>query len=309
MLTYQSNAQIRRDLLDAFIEARPPVVAYPAIFPQLPVPSRAGAIKYIPFSQVNTAPTSVVRTPGQAYGEAAVAMASAAYLCEDIGRQLSMDMAQEYPDGAEASAAVALRYQLEAAIEARAVSALLTDATPAISTANNNLTNLTTAWSDPTVDPVAGVQAAMEVVASRTGGILPNLLVVSPQLFTMLKTNPAIISRVSHMVDRSDETVAAMLAPIFGVERVVVSRARSGASQVWPADTAVLAVAAMPGDLASVPSACREVYWVGDGEPDSSGWVVETVDDEPTRSHIVRARKNAALLVISPSGLYGLVQP
>lgn len=309
MLTYSANAQIRRDLLDAFIEAKAPSVAYPAVFPQLAVPSRAGAIKVLPFSQVNTSVTAITRTPGQAYEEGSAALESVAYQCEDIGHQISMDMAQEYPVNAEAGVAQTIRYRLEAAVEANVANLIWNSTTGIVRAANNNVTTLTTAWSNPAVDPVADVMSAAEVIASQTGGFTPNVMVVSPQVFVTLKTNPAIVGRMSYMVDRSDEAVANALAPIFGVQKVVVARARQGTSQVWDADYTLLCVAAEPDSLASEPSGGRMVYWAEDGDISNGGWIVETIDDEITRSHIVRARRNASFVTLSVGAFYGLIQP
>lgn len=305
-VSWDTNAQIRLDLMDAFVEASAPQTMYRAVFAPLPVPARVGSIKVAPFSSISVAPASITRTPNTEYAEAALTLTSVLYECQDVGLQMSMDMAEQYPLNMEMAAAQTLKYKLEGAAEAAAVNVLFNATTGAVRAANNNILSVTTPWSDTTSAPLADVALAIEGVAQRSGGLVPDTLVVSSNAFAALKQHPDIVSRVPVTVLRGDEEVANALAPVFGLQRIVVSRVMQGATGVYPVDTALLAITAPANSLESTPAACRLVYWVDDGDISREGWVVESYDKIETRSHIIRARRNAGYLVISSNGLFGL---
>jgi len=305
MLNYATNAQIRRDLLDAFVEAAVPEVGYRALFPLTRVESRAGAIKVLPFGNVGT-PTSITRSAGSAYEDISMQLTSVPYQCSDIGLSVGLDMAEEYPLNMEMDAAKALRQRLEAQLELQAQDLLWNTATGAIRAANGNLTTLADPFSDPNVDPIPLINSARENVASATGGYLPNVAVMGPDTFGALIGNPNFVNRYPATSLRAAEEIRSMLAEALGVDKVVISRVRAGGGGYAWSDTLTLAVAASDFSTASEASACRFVFWPIDGEPDSNGWILDTVDDELTRSHYVRAHINGSMLVVSHRGLYGL---
>ena len=305
-VSWDTGAQIRLDLMDAFVEAAAPQTMYRAVFSPLPVPARVGSIKVAPFSSIATAPTTITRTPNTEYAEAALTLTSVLYECSDVGLQMSMDLAEQYPLNMEMAAAQTLKYKLEGAAEAAAVDVLFNATTGAVRAANGNIGPLTTPWNDPSATPLADIAGAIELLAQRSGGLMPDTLVVSSAAFVALKQNPDIVSRVPITVLRSDEEVANALAPVFGLQRIVVSRVMQGSTPVYPEDIALLAITAPANSLESTPAACRLVYWADDGDISREGWVVESYDKIETRSHIIRARRNAGYLVISANGLYGL---
>jgi len=305
-VNWTSGAQIRRDLLDAFIEAATPQAAYRAIFSPLPVPSRVGSVKVAPFSSISVAPTSINRAPNTEYNEAVLSLTSVLYECTDVGLQMSMDIAQEYPTNVEMAMAQSLRYKLETAAEAIGVDVLFNPTTGAVRSANGNTTAVSTPWNNPDSNPVGDVAQAYETIAEKSGGITPNTLVIGQAAFVALKQHPEVIYRMPATILKGDAEVAQALSGVFGVENVVVSRVADETGVKWPRDTALLAVTAPANSLASTPAACRLVYWSDDGDISREGWLVETYDKEETRSHIIRARRNAGYLVISNRGLYGL---
>lgn len=303
-LSYATNGEIRRDLYDAFVEARPPDPGYKPIFTPLPVESRAGAIKVLPLGSVGT-PTSITRTAGSAYTDVSMVLQSVSYTCSDYGLSVSLDQAAEYPLSMEVGAARALRARLEAGLDDVAYS-LLWGTGGAISTAYGNMTTLAVPWTDPSADPVADIVAAAEAIAVATGGYRPTLMVIGPDTLSALVSSPAVVGRYPAVDMRGEPQVAAGLAALLGLDQVVVARTRTSSGYRW-ADRATLAIAATPGSPASEPAACRMAVWSGDDAPDpETGWVVETIDDPVTRSRIVRARINAGLVVVSPRGLYGI---
>jgi len=305
-ISWSTNAEIRRDLTDAFIEAAAPAAAYRVVFSPLPVPSRVGAIKVAPFSSIAVAPTSITRSPNTEYTEGTLSLTSVLYECTDVGLQMSMDIAEEYPVNIEMAMAQALRFKLESAAEALAVNVLFNSTTGAVRAANNNILAVTTAWNAVGSTPIADVAAAYEVATAASGGITPNTLVLSPAAFLALKGHPDIIARLPVTVLRGDNEIEQALAGVFGIQNIIVSRVGTPSGYAWPAGTALLAVTAPANSLASTPAACRLVYWSEDGDISREGWVVESYDKIETRSHVIRARRNAGHVVISPRGLFGL---
>lgn len=81
-------------------------------------------------------------------------------------------------------------------------------------------------WSDFTnSDPIEDVENGKEAILSVTGQ-MPNTFVLGYQVFRKLKNHPDIIDRIKYTTGVTGNTVTeALLAQMFGVDRVLVARA------------------------------------------------------------------------------------
>lgn len=81
-------------------------------------------------------------------------------------------------------------------------------------------------WSDFTnSDPIEDVETGKETILSVTGQ-MPNTFVLGYQVFRKLKNHPDVIDRIKYTTGVTGNTVTeALLAQMFGVDRVLVARA------------------------------------------------------------------------------------
>lgn len=97
-------------------------------------------------------------------------------------------------------------------------------------------------------NPIDDVATAMDAVEG-TVGVPPNLMVMGSQVYTKLKTNPAIIERLKYT--SNDSVTVEALARLFDVDRIVVGRgiykrdqddAKAGFQRIWGKDVALLVI-------------------------------------------------------------------
>lgn len=123
-------------------------------------------------------------------------------------------------------------------------------------------------WNGAAADPVVDIDAAKMAMAGVTG-FMPNVLVLGPQVFAALRSNPRIRDQVKYTSRDSIDT--SILAAVFGVERVlvpmgVVTTSPEGAASATTGfifgKSALLAYAA-PNPGLMIPSAGYTFVWRG----------------------------------------------
>lgn len=179
---------------------------------------------------------------------------------KDIGDQLRDNVDAQISPDRDATQFVMnrlmLRMERQWAADYFATGKWGTDATPA---------NL---WSDYTSsDPIEDIEVAKETILSVTG-LMPNTLVMGYQVFRKLQHHPDIIDRYKYT--SSQVVTEDMLARLFGVERILVTRsivntADEGATAAYSfiqGKNALLAyVPSSPGLM--TPSAGYTFMWRG----------------------------------------------
>jgi hypothetical protein len=146
-------------------------------------------------------------------------------------------------------------------------------------------------------DPVALVEAEKERIAELTG-FLPNVLVMGPKVFRIVKNHADIIDRVKYtqrgIIDE------AILASLFGVARLVVPRgvqntAAEGATNAFsfivPTDDMLLVYAA-PAPAIEMPSGGYIFAWTGliPGATNAFGGVIQRGREDLAHSDHVEIR-------------------
>lgn len=84
-----------------------------------------------------------------------------------------------------------------------------------------------TKWSAATGTPLADIDAGREAIRQQCG-IYPNVLLLSAVAFNACRNNPGVIARLQYNAQVSPDATQitpAMLAGLFGVERVIVGKA------------------------------------------------------------------------------------
>lgn len=198
-----------------------------AIFPNVIVGQRAG--KIIQFNKESFMAYDTARAPGSAVKRITVGYGSQSYGIVDhalaglVPRELQEE-SQAVPGINLASAtirtvqdALQLRLEVEQAVLAT---------TAANYSASNKITlSGTSQWSDITSgvsDPIANIETAKEAIRSSTGK-RPNVVVIGPAVYKMLRQHPKIIDRTKYT--GRDVPTLDLLAALFGVSKVVVGDA------------------------------------------------------------------------------------
>lgn len=125
-----------------------------------------------------------------------------------------------------------------------------------------------TQWSNYTSsDPIEDIEAGKSTILSSTG-FMPNVMVLGYDVFRQLRHHPDVVDRIKYT--SSEVPAEGILARLFGVDRVLVTRAikNSGAegatdsfAQVHGKNAALYYVAPSPGLL--TPSAGYQFVWRG----------------------------------------------
>ena len=125
-----------------------------------------------------------------------------------------------------------------------------------------------TQWSNYTSsDPIEDIEAGKSTILSSTG-FMPNTLVLGYDAFRQLRHHPDVVDRIKYT--SSEVPAEGILSRLFGVDRVLVTRAikNSGAegaadsfAQVHGKNAALYYVAPSPGLL--TPSAGYQFAWRG----------------------------------------------
>jgi hypothetical protein len=125
-----------------------------------------------------------------------------------------------------------------------------------------------TRWDDYTAsDPIEDIETGKSTILTNTG-FMPNVLVLGYDVFRQLRHHPDIVDRIKYT--SSEVPAEGILSRLFGVDRVLVSRAirNSGAegaansfAQIHGKNAALYYVAPSPGIL--TPSAGYQFSWRG----------------------------------------------
>lgn len=125
-----------------------------------------------------------------------------------------------------------------------------------------------TVWSNYTSsDPITDVETGKSTMLSNTG-FMPNLMVIGYDAFRQLRHHPDVVDRIKYT--SSEVPAEGILARLFGVDRVLVSRSIKNTGAEGAADSfgftagnnaALYYVAGSPGLL--TPSAGYQFIWRG----------------------------------------------
>jgi len=122
-------------------------------------------------------------------------------------------------------------------------------------------------WSDAAAAPIRNIDDNKNLVAGLTG-LEPNVMVVSPDVFTALKSSPDVLNRIRYT--QRGLVTEDLLATMFGVDKFLVPRgveniAAQGAAENTSFLTSdqVLLVYAAPNPGIYVPSGGYTFAWTG----------------------------------------------
>lgn len=216
------------------------------------------------------------------------------YACSEHGAEEVLD------DRERAIYAYTLDFERIAAM--RAMDAVLRNLERRISAAVFNATTFTAnpvsvEWDQyASATPIDDVVTAVNAFKVQSG-MMPNAIVFNDRVMRNLQRCDQIIDQLKYSgIDDPKKVTPAMLAALFGVERVIVpGTMRNSANQgqsvtfadIWSREYAMVCRVATSQDLKE-PCLGRTFHWTGDGS--SEGGTVEMYRDERVRSDIMRAR-------------------
>lgn len=162
-------------------------------------------------------------------------------------------------------------------------------------------------WTTTSSDVLLQINAAKEAVINLTG-MEPRTLIINLRSMNLLANNDDLIARAMYTSEVGHAFMAAALARLLDLDRVLVGRAvRNTAdegsdlsvSPVWSNLYAMLAVTAETGSLnLKQPCVARSMLWSGDS---GTNVVVEQYRAEHRRSDVFRVRQHVDELVIDAS--------
>lgn len=293
-----STSFIRPDLMQSFYEfdlmASMRGFVGPQVLPFFPVQLQAGQFSLLPVEAM-LQERRTQRASGAHYARQDWEFEQASFATQEYGAEEILDDRERniyaYAFDFEQVNAMRAMDAVLRAYEKRVADATLND------TASFTNTAVGTAWSVPTsATPVADVLT--EVTSFKNAaGVLPNAIILSDVVLRNLQTCDEIIDRLKYSgVDDPKKVTPAMLAALWGVERVIIpdvmrNSANPGQavsfSNIWSSTSVMLARLCTTGDLRE-PGLGRSFHWIGDGS--SEGGTVETYRDESRRSNVIRCR-------------------
>lgn len=239
------------------------------IFPVVPVSKQSD--KYFIFDKASWHRSEAgLLAPGAETRGANFTMSNASYYCEVLG--VHMDVSDQLRGNADEALNLdtsATEYVTDNLLLKREVdcfSMVFETSTWTGSSTGSDIT-VGTQWSTTSSTPITDVNAQSEAILKNTGRT-PNTLVLGRDVFTALNKNSDILDRIKYT--QRGIVTADLLAPLFGVEKVIVADAvkNSGAEggttsmAFVAADTAWLGyVASSPGIMQ--PSAGYMFAWTG----------------------------------------------
>lgn len=212
---------------------RNPAHAWPFLFPVVPVGARGG--KIITFGAEDFQEVDLTRAPGERRKEQEYGYEGSDYALVQraLDGKVPVEVAQD------AAAVPGIDQRRVAVSRTMAIVSLQIEIEAArIATTQATYTNMHRAalvgnlrWDNAASTPAKRVEQAKEDVAEGIG-MEPNVLVMGPPVFRALCNNPDVIDRVKHtegLKGPGQPTInEAKLAAYFGLDRVVVARARKG---------------------------------------------------------------------------------
>ena len=269
------------------------------VLPAFETPLATGNFSVIPVEQLLQL-RDTTRAPGAGYSRGTYTFEQASYTTQEFGA--------EEPVGDRERQIYAYSFDLERVAAERAVGFVMrqheqdvADAIMNTATFSNSAAGVT--WgTSATSTPIANVFAAIKSVRSQSG-LEANAVVMDLNLFIDCKNSDEVLDRIKFSGGNADpaNVSAEALAEIFGVDKVLVSRAsKNTALQGQPATIAGIFdnTKCFVGRLATgldLRSACVGRTFVN---TNGGSLVLEQYRDEPRRADIIRARMDFDAKVI-----------
>lgn len=250
------------------------------------------AAQYYVFDRENALniPTEIQRAPGTGYARSVMKLSDDSYSCKEYGHEEPVDDVEKakYASALNADNAsvtrstniVMINHEIRA--HALATGGGVTSSTPA------------TKWDAAGADPIGDIDAAREVIHDNCG-LDANTMVISRDVFNVLKELPGIVDKIKYT--QRGIITADLLAPIFGVQRVavagIVTNSAAEGQTVSPAkiwgDDVILAHVNSAQDL-KAPNFGRTFAWTR--FTGAKGVLVKSYRDEPINSDVHRVTQN-----------------
>lgn len=244
------------------------------------------AANYYVFDKQNAlnVPILTPRAPGAAYGRSVMRLSDDTYSCKDHGHEEPVDDVEreKYASSFDADKSAIARVTNIIAVNHELRSYNLATSGAVASSSPS------TKWNDSSPDIFGDVDAAREVIHDNCG-LDPNVMVISRDVFNVLKELDAVLQKIKYV--QKGIVTADLLAPIFGVERVLVAgivrnTAAEGqsvtASKIW-GDSVILAHVNSSQDL-KAPSFGRTFNWAK--MSGRQGVMVKTYRDDQINSFV-----------------------
>jgi len=240
-----------------------------SIFPVVSVQKQSD--KYFVFDKASWHRSEAgLLAPGAETRGANFSLSNSSYYCDVVG--VHMDVADQLRGNADEALNVdtsATEYVTDNILLKREIDcfSMLFETSSWTGSSTGSDITVGTQWSTTSSTPIADINAQAESILKNTGRA-PNVLVLGRDVFTALNKNADILDRIKYT--QRGLVTEDLLAPLFGVERVIVADAvknsgpEGGTTSMAfvAADTAWLGyVASSPGLL--TPSAGYMFAWTG----------------------------------------------
>ena len=252
------------------------------------------AAQYYVFDRENALniPTDIQRAPGTGYSRSVMKLSDDSYACKEYGHEEPVDDIEKakYASALDADRAAVVRGTNIIMVNHELRSyALATGAGVATSSPG-------TKWDAAGGDPIGDVKASREVIHDNCG-MDPNLLVIGRDVFNVLSELDVILQKIKYV--QKGIVTADLLAPIFGVDRVVVAgvvknNAAEGQTispaKIW-GESVVLAHVNSAQDL-KAPNFGRTFAW--NKNTGRNGVLVKSYREEKINSDIHRVTQDVS---------------
>lgn len=150
-------------------------------------------------------------------------------------------------------------------------------------------------WSTAASDIIGPIIDAIEACRKNTG-VMPDTLVIGAETFANMLKNTGIKAQFPGAPLITQEMVKAALAPIFGLDQILIGRGRYNTSDegiafvgadIWEKKYAMVMKAARENDPISTPCVGRTFLWESDSADLAT---VEEYREDKTRSDVFRVR-------------------
>lgn len=261
-----------------------------ALFPSFLTGEQAA--QYYVFDRENALniPTNIQRAPGTSYARSVMKISDDSYSCKEYGHEEPVDDTEKgkYASALDADTASVARstnivmVNHEIRCHALATSGSVTSSSPS------------TKWDASSPDPIGDVDAAREVIHDNCG-LDANTMIISRDVFNILKELAVVVDKIRYT--QRGVVTADLLAPIFGVQRVlvagVVTNSAAEGQTISPAkiwgDDVVLAHVNSAQDL-KAPNFGRTFAWTQ--FTGRNGVLVKSYRQEEINSDVHRVTQN-----------------
>ena len=252
----------RPELADALWNYRPDQISYAwsKVFAPMPVDTKSGELEVVTAASILTDSTGIERNPGGEFAQSSIAVELINYSCVSVGEEffIPTDLGTTVQLNKELAAMRKLRGNFDRYMELKLANAM--DSSALLdSTASGG-------WSSSDAEIIADVQNAIAAVKGATGTNPDTLLVGYQDLLNMTK-NSEILAHFPNSVMLTQQMIAANVAPIFGLNKLVVSDAVDSTLTPFISGKALVACTANEGADQSEISLGRTLFWAADGDP------------------------------------------